>query len=66
MGGEGREREKPGLFYRFLPYFRYFIFIVYPCLTQEGKGELSRLIGPSFRTFLSKHKLQALHIVNEI
>lgn len=61
-----REREKPGLFYRFLPYFRYFIFIVYPCLTQEEKGELSRLIGPSFRTFLSEHKLQALHIVNEI
>lgn len=65
-GDPVREREKPGLFYRFLPYFRYFIFIVYPCLTQEEKGELSRLIGPSFRTFLSEHKLQALHIVNEI
>lgn len=61
-----RERKKTGLFYRFLPHFRHFIFIAYPCLTQEEKGELSRLIGSSFRTFLSEHKLQALHIVNEI
>lgn len=52
-----RDRMRNQVTFTKVPSIFQFIFIAYPCLTHEGKGEISRLIDHSFRIFLSENKL---------